>query len=213
MTDERCPVCGEKVETELMLAHLRQTHPTDHWGAYSTKAIVANGQVVIGLGRRICYALAIWPHDAAPRSVIRAMLPERGRTTHTAHRHAKHHAQGKSSAGENRTSRQFQERLRQYELAGMIERGSTYIRIVDRDSLWGLATNGVVGERVEFLAIEKAIQPAREAVARAELEAAKRAALRDLQAVYDLMKANAGVWHGGKSNVRHVPHGWRGRPS
>lgn len=206
-----CPVCGEQYADDAMFGHLRERHPSDDWGPFSTlgDGPTINGQIQISTGRRLAYALYIWPMDFAPRQVLRAMMPESGRRQRSSGQRHTGHVRSTHS----RTSKKFSDQLYDMERAGEIARGERYIRILDRAAIEQRALRGVVGERVEFLAIEQAVAPAKEAVEDARAEHARAQALRDLQAVYDLMKADRGIWHGGKSSVRHVPHGWRGRPS
>lgn len=206
-----CPLCQIDMPDEGAFDHLRLEHPDDNWGEFSTHNVesTVDGRVVIGVGRRVAYALCIWPLEVAPRNIIRAMLPEEGRVQRsTGQRHSGH-----LQATHSRTTKKFADRLYEMDSAGLIERGSRYIRIVDRDALRSRALRNVSDDRVEFLHIDRAVEPARRAVAEAKAERERQQALRDLQAIFDLMKNDAGVWHGGKSNVRHVPHGWRGRPS
>lgn len=175
--------------------------------------VTVNGQVAIGIKRRIEYALAVHPLDAVPRSFVRAVLPEKGRKMLPSATHLKrYHLNNRGP--DSRTTRQFQEALRQLERDGLIRRDPTHVHVIDRPELLRRATKDIESDsRVEFLAIEAAVEPAKRAVREAEDVRRRERALRELQAVYHLMKHDRGVWAGGRSSVRHVPHGWRGRPS
>lgn len=202
-----CPCCGHPQVS--MFEHLKAAHRGEDWGQFSSRRLPTNGhgQVVIGLTRRIAYALAVHPLSDVPRSFVRSVLPEKSREVSASSR------VGGGGRYESYTSRELLNILRKFEKLGSVARIGEHVRVLRRDELWECATREVGEARVEWISIERAVQPAREAVRAARVEADKQRALRELQAVYELMKHDVGVWTGDRRQVRHVPHGWRGRPS
>lgn len=116
-----------------------------------------NGRIAIGTHRRIAYALSLWPGPRAPRAVIRAVVPDKGRKTYTQGRYASRRGRGDFGAGDNRATRQFQEALRHFASDGLIERTETHIVILDRAALRARALIGGADPRCPELASVAAV--------------------------------------------------------
>jgi hypothetical protein len=114
----------------------------------------------IGCGRMMAYAMGIWPAQVISRKTLRALLPEgSNRFAGNPSRQARAYLKGDGPKKVNDVSRQFQAVLKKLESKGLIERGTDFVRILDKERLLSGALQGVDDpQHRKFLQLEEAAE-------------------------------------------------------
>ncbi|MFJ9633810.1 hypothetical protein ACIRU8_39560 [Streptomyces sp. NPDC101175] len=174
--------------------------PNGNYGGYD-----ATGGV--GVGRKICYALAVLGLDVVQRSTIRTLLPPGTRKVGGSIAQQTKRQSGKAGlAKTNRVSAMFQQRLNQFEDWGWISKGHILIAVHDRQALLDHALQGEGNLPPRLLDLDRAIARIREDQAAAEPDDRLiEQRHKELRALMRLMQAPVtGVNWSGTNSVRFV---------
>ncbi|WP_097982802.1 hypothetical protein [Streptomyces sp. f150] len=161
----------------------------------------------VGVGRRVCYALATLRLDVVQRSTIRALLPPGERKMGGAVAQQTKRQKGKAGfAKTNKVSARFQERLNQFEDWGWISKGHLLIAVHDRGALLDHALQGQKELPPRLLDLDRALAKIREDQAASEPDDRLiEQRHRELRALMRLMQAPVtGVNRSGTRSVRFV---------
>lgn len=161
----------------------------------------------VGIGRKICYALAILGLDVVQRSTIRALLPPGTRAMGGSIAQQTQRRKGKAGfAKTNRVTAQFHQKLNQFEDWGWISKGHILIAVHDRQALLDHALQGQDNLPPRLLELDRAIAQIREDQAAAEPDDRLiEQRHRELRALMRLMQAPVtGVNRSGTKSVRFV---------
>jgi hypothetical protein len=162
---------------------------------------------VVGVGRKVAYALAVLGLDVVQRSTLRALLPPGVRKTGGVEAKQNRRLAGKTGLPKrNRTTQTFQEKLRDFEKWGWISRGHVLIAVHDRGALLDHALHGREAIPPRLLDLDAALARLRADEGTAEpndrlLEQRRR----EFRALMRLMQAPVtGVNRSGTRSVRFV---------
>ncbi|GLP64311.1 hypothetical protein TUSST3_09310 [Streptomyces sp. TUS-ST3] len=161
----------------------------------------------VGVGRRVCYALAILGLDVVQRSTIRALLPPGERKMGGSVAQQTQRRKGKAGfVKTNRVSARFQERLNTFEDWGWISKGHILIAVHDRQALLDHALQGQGNLPQRLLDLDRAIAQIRQDQAAAEPDDRLiEQRHKELRALMRLMQAPVtGVNRSGTRSVRFV---------
>lgn len=164
-------------------------------------------RAIVGVGRKVAYALAVLGLDVVQRSTIRALLPVGVQKVGASQAQQAQRRKGKSGlVKQNGTTQRFHEKLREYEDWGWITRGHLLIAVHDRGALLDHALHGERNLPPRLLDIERAIAKIREDQAAAEPDDRLiEQRHKELRALMRLMKAPVtGVNRSGTKSVRFV---------
>jgi hypothetical protein len=161
----------------------------------------------VGVGRKVCYALAVLGLDVVQRSTVRSLLPPGTRRVGGSVARQTKRLSGKAGLPKtNRTTAAFHEKLSQFEEWGWISRGHILIAVHDRGALLDHALQGQRSLPPRLLDLDRAIARIREDQAEAEpTDRLVEQRRRELQALMRLMQAPVtGVNRSGTRSVRFV---------
>jgi hypothetical protein len=162
---------------------------------------------LVGVGRKVAYALAALGLDVVQRGTVRALLPSGTIKSCGSVKQQTHRIQGKTGVTKrNRTSSLFQMKLREYEDWGWITRGHLLIAVHDRGALLDHAMHGMKELPPRLLDLDRAIAKIREDQAAAEPDDRLiEQRHKELKAIMRLMQAPVtGVNRSGTKSVRFV---------
>lgn len=157
--------------------------------------------------RTLLYALAIWPTDIVSRATLRAFLPVGTRKLPGPQGRLSAFRRGETmgSTKINRTSDNFQKNLKRFEDAGLLHRGTEFVRIIDRRTLLDRALYQIENPTHEqFLALDLAAEEVGRQIKREVRPRVREVRERELAVIRSLMRPDHYSGRdGSRRNVRH----------
>lgn len=199
-----CPRCGAPtgqmcVNTETGVDVLST--------CYERRLQNKSDDVQIGDGRVITYALAIWPTDIISRATLRSFLPKGTSRLPGGQKRLTNFRKGDTigTSKRNPTSEHFKDQLHRLEDAGLIYRGTEFVRIIGRRELLDRALYCVSNPTHEkFLPLHDAANTVRRQIQQEQRPKVREVRENELRIIKSLMQPDHYSGRDGtRRTVRH----------